>query len=99
MTHIMSILRASPNVKIELTAGELCAFADEIVAKVKEEVFKVPEEGFYSVNEVMKIYGIKARSTLYKWDKRGYLPCEKTGNRIQYQKGLVHKVLGNPKYL
>lgn len=96
---LVDMLRTSPNIRIEVTAKDLLDFADEIVARVRQEVGTQPEEGFYSVEEVMGIYNIKARSTLYKWDKRGYLPCEKVGSRIQYQKGLVHKVLGNPKTL
>lgn len=99
MGALVEMLKSSPNLKIEVTAKDLLEFADEIVARVKYEVNNVPEEGFYSIEDVMKIYGVKDRSTLYKWDKRGYLPCEKVGSRVRYQKGLVHKVLGNPKLL
>lgn len=97
---LVDMLRASPSVRIEVTAKDLLDFADEIVARVKCEVNNQElEEGFYTVDDVMHIYDIKCRSTLYKWDKRGYLPCEKVGSRVRYQKGLVHKVLGNPKTL
>lgn len=99
MGTFVDVLKASPGLKIEITAKDLLDFADDIVARVKREVSEQPEEGFYSVEQVMGMYNIKARSTLYKWDKRGYLPCEKVGSRIQYQKALVHKVLGNPKML
>lgn len=96
---LIDMLKTSPNIKIEVTAKDLLDFADVIVDKVKNEFNSAPEEGFYSVDDVMQIYSIKARSTLYKWDKSGYLPCEKKGSRVIYQKGLVHKVLGNPKML
>lgn len=99
MGTLVDMLKASPNLKLEVTAKDLLEFADEIVARVRSEVNDQPAEGFYSVNEVMKLYRIKDRSTLYKWNKRGYLPCEKVGSRVQYQKGLVHKVLGSPKLL
>ena len=99
MGTFVDVLKASPGIKIEITAKDLLDFADDIVARVKREVNEQQVEGFYSVEQVMGMYNIKARSTLYKWDKRGYLPCEKVGSRIQYQKALVHKVLGNPKIL
>lgn len=99
MGTFVDVLKASPGIKIEITAKDLLDFADDIVARVKREVNEQQVEGFYSVEQVMEMYNIKARSTLYKWDKRGYLPCEKVGSRIQYQKALVHKVLGNPKIL
>lgn len=99
MGTLVDILKSSPNIKVEVTAKDLLEFADEIVARVRREIHTEPEEGFYSIGDVMRIYKIKARSTLYKWDKSGYLPCEKAGSRVQYQKGLVHKVLGSPKFL
>ena len=99
MAALVDILQASPNLRLEVTAKDLLDFAEEIVKRAKSETDRFQEEGFYTLGEVMKIYGLKDRSTLYKWDKRGYLPCEKVGSRIRYQKALVHKVLGNPKTL
>lgn len=98
MAALVDILQASPNLKLEVTAKDLLDFAEAIVSRVKNDNSQ-EEEGFYTLSEVMKMYGLKDRSTLYKWDKRGYLPCEKVGSRIRYQKALVHKVLGNPKTL
>lgn len=99
MAALTDILQASPNIRIEVTAKDLLEFADTIIERVRDEINAVPEDGFYSIKEVMSIYSIKDRSTLYKWDKRGYLPCEKVGSRVRYQKALVHKVLGSPKSL
>ena len=99
MAALGDILQAYPNTRLEITAKDLLEFAETIAAKVRDEVNNVPDDGFYTISEVMELYGVKDRSTLYKWDKRGYLPCEKVGSRVRYQKGLVHKVLGNPKTL
>lgn len=100
MAALVDILQASPNLRLEVTAKDLMDFAEEIVKRAKSETDRVHEEyGFYTLSEVMKMYGLKDRSTLYKWEKRGYLPCEKVGSRIRYQKALVHKVLGNPNTL
>lgn len=98
MNNIVDVLRASPNVKVEITSRDLVHLVDEIVARIRSEIEKTPdEEGFYTVKEVMDIYDIKDRSTLWRWDKRGYLPCEKSGAKVLYQKKLVHSILGNPK--
>lgn len=98
MNSLVDALRASPNIKVELTSEDLVSLIDEIVSRIRLEIENKPnEEGFYTLKEVMSIYKIKDRTTLYKWDKKGYLTCEKIGSRIQYQKKLVHKVLGNPK--
>ena len=98
MGSIVDVLRASPNIKIEITSEDLVSLVDEIISRVKTEVCQtVDEDGFYTVNDVMSIYNIKDRSTLWRWDKRGYLPCEKSGSKVLYQKKLVHKILGCPK--
>ena len=98
MAALRDILDIYPNIRIEVTAKDLNEFAEMIVSRIKE-FNDAPNDGFYTISEVMELYGIKDRSTLYKWDKRGYLPCEKVGSRVRYQKGLVHKILGNPKTL
>ena len=96
---ILDILKASPNMKIELTSSNMLELVEEIVSRLKAESSHEPEEGFYTIEDLMKIYSIKARSTLYKWNKIGYLPCEKVGKKVVYKKALVHRVLGSPKYL
>ncbi len=98
MAALRDILNIYPNTRIEVTVKDLNEFAETIVARVKG-INDTLNDGFYTISEVMELYGIKDRSTLYKWDKRGYLPCEKVGSRVRYQKGLVHKILGNPKPL
>lgn len=96
---ILDILKTSPNIKLEITGRDMLELVNEIVSRLKAECSNIPEEGFYSIDDVMKIYSIKARSTLYKWNKTGYLPCEKVGKRVVYQKAIVHNVLGSPKML
>lgn len=98
MAALRDILDIYPNIRIEVTAKDLNEFAEMLVSRIKE-FNDAQNDGFYTISEVMELYGIKDRSTLYKWDKRGYLPCEKVGSRVRYQKGLVHKILGNPKSL
>lgn len=67
------------------------AAATEIGARTPQE-----EDIVISKNEAMDILG-KSASTLWKWERRGYLVPRRIGGRVMYKASEIYKILGKKR--
>lgn len=78
-------------------AQELKNFAFTILAEYQRQdeqrraETNVPET-YLTTNQVCKMLGVN-RSTLWRWEKSGYLVPQYAGNRCRYAKSVVTKIL------
>lgn len=80
---------------ITLKAEDIIELGNYILKKASEcESEKLNEEEvFYSVEEVMKLLNIMDRSTLWRWNKKGYLVPSKVGKMLRYRKSDIDNLL------
>ncbi len=97
----MQLLQAEgANVKLEVSGEDLLAFSNDLINRAKAELSAqashLREEKFYSKSEVLELCGV-CDTTLWHWNKRGYLKSVKVGSKVRYRKSDVDKVLGIEK--
>lgn len=66
--------------------------AAEAYAKGRADEAARKETAALSVAETAKMLGV-ARSTLWKWEKSGYLVPAKVGRKVLYKRGEVERIL------
>ena len=97
---IMQILDAGAQFKVELTSQDLKKFAEDLISKAQdakeEELLRQAElnrtEEWISAADVCKMCHC-CNTTLYGWEKRGYLVPAKIGGRKFYATSDVRKIL------
>lgn len=52
------------------------------------------KEKLVSKREAMKQFGV-CETTLYLWDKKGYLKAVKVGNRVMYRMDDINRIIGS----
>ena len=52
------------------------------------------KEKLVSKREAMKQFGV-CETTLYLWDKKGYLKAVKVGNRVMYRTDDINRIIGS----
>ena len=77
---LYSMIEAGGNIKVEVSAADLCQFADKLIEKAQlmkeHELMRqeqaADEEKWLSTEEACKMCGV-CTTTLWAWDKAGYL--------------------------
>ena len=81
------------NISVALTAEDLRLFAQEVaeatVAALNAK--NEPDTNWLTAEQVSSLLGVD-RSTLWRWNKEGYLPNFKFGNRVRYKESDVCRV-------
>ncbi|MFR9543909.1 MAG: helix-turn-helix domain-containing protein [Rikenellaceae bacterium] len=101
MTKILELLQTSgANLKLEVTGADLLDFSNDLINRAKSElsaqVAAANQEKYLTKEEVMKLCDV-CDTTLWHWNKRGYLKCIKVGNKVRYRKSDLMKILGEEK--
>ncbi|MFR9585637.1 MAG: helix-turn-helix domain-containing protein [Rikenellaceae bacterium] len=94
----MQLLQTSgANVKLEISGEDLLAFSNDLINRAVAELSVLAtttkQEVFYTKKEVLEICNV-CDTTLWHWNKRGYLKTIKVGSKVRYRKSDVDKVLG-----
>lgn len=96
MQDILNVCRA--HVKVEMSAGDLKAFFDDLISRAKDELDSMVEaakkERMLPKIEVKELFGV-CDVTLWYWANKGILKPVKTGNKVLYPEYEVRKALGN----
>ena len=88
--NINEILKTGANVQLVINALDLKeAFLQWSEETKKEEP---QEENYLTAKEVTAKLGVDV-STLWRWDKSGYLKKVKWGNAIRYRESVVTKLM------
>lgn len=91
---IKDLLATNANVCVSISVADLNEFLlqvinDKMEAKAQEEA----EETYLTREEASKMLGGAAYSTLWRWEKTGYLVPTRMGSKIRYRKSDVVKLL------
>lgn len=97
MENIMELLElGAPNIKFEISGEDLMVFVTELMKRgadqAMEEVKR--EEQFLTKKEVMDLFGV-CDTTLWHWQRGGYLVPRKMGRKILYSKSEVYRLLAS----
>jgi predicted DNA-binding transcriptional regulator AlpA len=84
---LTEILNSDLNVNITINSNELRGFLKEVA--MSQQQAPKEDEQYLSVDEVCALTK-KVRSTLWTWEKRGYLkPASRVGKVLRYRKSDV----------
>lgn len=89
---------ANAQVMITMTQSDLEAFANNLVSNAIERYEAARSahnnEEFLTTDEVAEMLSVN-RSTLWRWEKRGYLMPIKIGAQVRYAKSAILEKLNN----
>ena len=90
--NIESIIKSSANVQIVVSALELKEAFLNWDAERRDAVQPVQEETYLTMQEAADRLGV-VPSTLWRWDKVGYLRKIKVGNSVRYRQSDIIKLM------
>ncbi len=93
--NISEILNSDLNVNITINSNELRDFLKEVA--IAQQPKPKEDEQYLSVDEVCSLTK-KVRSTLWTWEKRGYLvPTSRIGKVLRYKKSDVLNLMNGER--
>jgi predicted DNA-binding transcriptional regulator AlpA len=97
MSKLLTLLESGEaNVKLEISGADLLIFSNDLINKAKEELATIlteaREEKYLTKDEVKSIFSV-CDTTLWHWNKRGYLKTIKTGNKVKYLQSDIDRIL------
>lgn len=87
------ILNGSPNQLLVISASDLMDVISNIGTSIAKEFLPKKEERYLSPNDAAKKLSVDP-STLYRWDKSGYLKAIKIGNKKRYRLSDIEQLMG-----
>jgi len=98
---IQECIENNVGLTLTLNADDLIEFGEYILNKASREAEEQKrlkdEEVYYSVEEAMKVLNIKNRSSLWRWNKSGYLTANKVGKLVRYKKTDIDNLLNGER--
>lgn len=89
---IQEILKTGVNVQLVINALDLKEAFLQWSEEMRQPVSEEKEETYLSARETADKLGVDV-STLWRWDKSGYLKKIKVGNKIRYSESDVLKLM------
>lgn len=98
MIRIKDLLNDASGISVTVTIEDLQTFAMEVANQVISSLDRIPKEEtvWLSAEQVAQRLGVN-RSTLWRWDKIGYLTGTKFGNKIRYKESDVTRIEASEK--
>lgn len=102
MLDLYQMIESGGRMKFEVTGEDLVMFADRLIEKAqqialaKHEQQSVANDKLLTPDEVAKMCGISP-STLYPWEKAGYLVPNHVGKRRLYRLSDVERILSGER--
>ena len=97
----MEIAMKMPNAILQITAGDLCEFANQLinsateVARLQIQKADISKE-LLTIDEVAEMLKV-SKMTLHRWDKNGVLKKIEVGGHRRYRRSDVEAVTLNRK--
>ena len=97
MDDLISILRqGNANVRLEVSGADLLAFSNELINRAKSElsaeIAEARKEKYLTKEEIKEICGV-CDTTLWHWNRTGYLRTVKIGNKVRYRQSDIRRIL------
>lgn len=96
-TDILALLKSGASgLTLHVTIDDLYDFARKVVEEVREEIFpplhREMREVLLTKKEVLEKFGV-CDTTLWHWDKKGYLEPVRLGRSVRYRQSDVERLL------
>lgn len=95
-TNLVQVAQQCPDVTIAVKLHDLVEFGNILISNVKSELEQTiadqNAETYLSSDKVMEIFGITT-TTLWRWQKSGYLVPINVGGKRRYRKSDVNHIL------
>lgn len=91
------LAKGNVNLKLEVSGEDLLSFSNELINRAKTELASATskkKEEKYLTKEEVKAFCNVCDTTLWHWNKRGYLKVIKIGNKVRYRQSDISKILG-----
>ncbi len=93
---LIKLSKECPDMIVSVKLGELVEFGNILISNVKSELEQTiadqNAETYLSSDKVMEIFGITT-TTLWRWQKSGYLVPINVGGKRRYRKSDVNHIL------
>ena len=91
---LQDLLESDLNISITITIKELKEFADYLLQQSKDDIERLILETkeYLTPNETAKLLHVN-RSTLYQWNKNGYLRVIEVGGKRLYRQSDIDAIL------
>lgn len=98
MNDLFSIIKNKDAIiKLEVSGEDLLDFSNDLINRAKYElsveIAEARKERYLTKEEVRQICGV-CDTTLWHWNKKGYLKIVKIGNKVRYRMSDIRKILG-----
>ena len=90
--NIQQILECGANVSFTISALDLKEFIVSLIEEHSQNSVSIPTEKYLTTEETAQRLGCDI-STLWRWDKSGYLKKIKIGNKVRYRESDVLKLM------
>lgn len=92
---ITEILKTNANVQLVVNMADLKEFALSLIDEA-QAARKEPEEKYLTADETARMIPCD-KSTLWRWNKNGYLKSLKMGNKVRYRLSDIENLLKEAK--
>lgn len=90
--NLQNLINSGTNVAVTISLLDLREWALELMNESKQEKEEDVSDNYLSVGEVINKLRVNA-STLWRWDKSGYLKKLKVGRKVRYRESDVIKLM------
>lgn len=90
--NAIKMLNEGANIQFVISASELKEALTSWYAEIRRAEKAQEEERYLTIQEVSDLLKVN-RSTLWKWNKSGYLTAIKTGSKPRYKLSDVKKIM------
>lgn len=90
--NIQNLINSGANIAVTINLLDLREWALELMNESKQEKEEAVSDNYLSVGEVIDKLRVNA-STLWRWDKTGYLKKLKVGGKVRYRESDVIKLM------
>lgn len=90
--NLQNLINSGTNVAVTISLLDLREWALELMNESKQEKEEDVSDNYLSVGEVIDKLRVNA-STLWRWDKSGYLKKLKVGGKVRYRESDVIKLM------
>ncbi len=90
--NLQNLINSGTNVAVTISLLDLREWALELMNESKQEKEEAISDNYLSVGEVIDKLRVNA-STLWRWDKSGYLKKLKVGGKVRYRESDVIKLM------
>lgn len=91
--NIASMIEGGANTLLMVSAGDLREFALALMEEARSQAEEAKQSEVYlSEKEACELLNV-GHTTLWRWDRKGYLRAQKVGRRKLYRQSEIEKIL------